>query len=183
MNITKPITDTKKINEILSIYASGSKNHLIIAYALNTGLRVSDILQTKVRESKSGYWIGREKKTNKEKTLVLPNNLRVLIMDFVANNNLEDDNYLFHNQRDRNKSMSRQAVDKVIRQAGSMIGITLSAHSLRKTFGYMAYKSKQYDLAELQFLFNHSSSKTTLRYIGVTQESINDKMKNFNIGI
>lgn len=104
-------------------------------------------------------------------------------MDYVTTNKLSESDYLFHNQKNRNKAISRQAVDKVIRNAGDMVGITLSAHSLRKTFGYMAYKTKQYDLAELQFLFNHSSSKTTLRYIGVTQESINDKMKNFNIGI
>lgn len=183
MNTTKPITDSNLISEVLSIYEVGSKNHLLIAYALNTGLRVSDILQTKVKESKNGFWIGREKKTNKEKTLVLSNNLRVLIMDYVNANKLNDSDYLFHNQYNKGKPISRQAVDKVIRHAGEMVGLTLSAHSLRKTFGYMAYKTKQYDLAELQFLFNHSSSKITLRYIGVTQESINDKMKNFNIGI
>lgn len=74
MNTTKPITDTQTIIEILSVYEVGSKSHLLIAYALNTGLRVSDILQAKVKESSNGFWIGREKKTNKEKTLVLPNN-------------------------------------------------------------------------------------------------------------
>lgn len=183
MNTTKPITDSKLISDVLSVYEVGSRNYLLIAYALNTGLRVSDILQSKVRESKEGFWIGREKKTNKEKTLVLPNNLRILIMDYVQSNQLDDKNHLFHKKRDKNQPISRQAVDKIIRNAGNMVGLTLSAHSLRKTFGYMAYTTKQYDLAELQFLFNHSSSKTTLRYIGVTQDSINEKMKKFNIGI
>lgn len=183
MNTAEPIINENTLRELVSVYPVGSKNHLLIVYALNTGLRVSDILSAKVGTSKKGYWKGREQKTGKEKVLTLPTNLRVLIMDYAEDNELNDDDYLFHNERDKTKAISRQAVDKIIRHAGDMIGQTVSAHSLRKTFGYMAYKSKQYDIAELQYLFNHSSSKTTLRYIGVTQESINDKMKSFNIGI
>lgn len=183
MNTAQPITDERVLKEVLSIYQSGTKNYLLIAYALNTGLRISDILVAKVAESKRGHWKGREQKTGKEKVLDLPSSLRLLILDYIEANQLKDTDYLFHNDRDKSKPISRQAADKVIRHAGDMIGITLSAHSLRKTFGYMAYKSKQYDLAELQYIFNHSSSKVTLRYIGVTQESINTKMRSFSLGI
>lgn len=183
MNTAQPITDERVLEEVMDVYERGTKNHLILAYALNSGLRVSDMLRATVGESKQGYWIKREKKTGKEKVLQLPTNLRILIIDFVEANELEDENPLFFNDRDKTKPLSRQAVDKVIRHAGDMVGITLSAHSLRKTFGYMAYKSKLYDIAELQELFNHSSSKTTLRYIGVTQETINNKMKGISFGI
>lgn len=183
MNTAEPIRNDKTLNDVLSVYPVGSKNHLLIVYALNTGLRVSDILTATAGDSKRGYWKGREKKTGKEKLLTLPTNLRVMVMDYVEERELKDHDFLFYNERNPLTAISRQAADKVIRNAGDMVGITLSAHSLRKTFGYMAYKSKQYDLAELQYLFNHSSSVTTLRYIGVTQESINTKMKDFKIGI
>lgn len=183
MNTAQPITDERILKDIMSVYEEGTKNHLILAYALNSGLRVSDILRATVGESKQGYWIKREQKTGKEKILKLPTNLRLLIIDFVNANDLEDSNPLFFNDRDKTQTISRQAVDKVIRHAGEMIGVTLSAHSLRKTFGYMAYSKKLYDLSELQELFNHSSSKTTLRYIGVTQESINRKMESISFGI
>lgn len=183
MKVTKPIVDKSVLEEVMDVYPEGSKNHLMLAYALNTGLRVSDILQATVGESRRGYWIGQEQKTGKSKEIQLPANLRLLVMDYAEREGLDDDAPLFHQERDKTKAISRQAVDKVIRRAGDMVGIRLSAHSLRKTFGYMAYKSKHYDLAELQYIFNHSSSQVTLRYIGVTQENINDKMKSFSIGI
>lgn len=184
MAVTKPITDKGQLEDIMEVYEKDSKNYLILAYALNTGLRVSDILRATVGESKKGYWIGKEQKTGKAKEIKLPINLRMLVIDYADKHDLKADDPLFHNNRDKTKAISRQAVDKVIRNAGDMVGMErLSAHSLRKTFGYMMYKSKHYDLAELQYIFNHSSSEVTLRYIGVTQKSINDKMENISIGI
>jgi site-specific recombinase XerD len=44
---------------------------------------------------------------------------------------------------------------------------------LRKTFGYFAYK-QGIDLAMIQKLLNHSSQSETLRYIGITQEQMDD---------
>lgn len=183
MNTAKPITDQDIITDLMEVYDVGSKNHLILAYALNTGLRVSDMLNAKAGQAKRGYWEGTEQKTGKTKHQEFSDSLRLLIIEYVEENDLHDSDYLFYNERDRSKSISRQAVDKVIRHAGDMIGLTLSAHSLRKTFGYMAYKSKQYDIADLQYIFNHSSPKTTLRYIGVTQEAINRKNRGFTIGL
>ncbi len=183
MNTAQPITDEKLLGEIMSVYEYGSKNHLLLAYALNTGLRVSDILTATAGDSKRGHWMGREKKTGKEKVLDLPSDLRLLILDYIEANDLSNNDFLFFNDRDRSKAISRQAADKIIRNAGDMVGVTLSAHSLSKTFGYINYKNKNYDLAELQYLFNHSSSRVTLRYIGVTQESINAKMRKTSIGL
>lgn len=183
MKTAKPITDRDTILKLMNVYESSSKNHLVLAYALNTGLRVSDMLTAKAGEGKRGFWEGKEQKTGKIKYQEFSDSLRLLIIDYIEVNGLSDNDYLFYNDRDRSKSISRQAVDKVIRHAGDMIGLTLSAHSLRKTFGYMAYKSKQYDITDLQYIFNHSSPKTTLRYIGVTQEAINKKNRNFSIGL
>ena len=182
MKTTKPITNNSQVAELMTVYEYGTKNHLILAYALDTGLRVSDMLKAKARDSKRGYWRGVEEKTGKAKYQEFSDSLRLLILDYIDIHELSDDDYLFYNDRNRNKNISRQAVDKVIRHAGDMIGLDrLSAHSLRKTFGYMAYKSKQYDISELQYIFNHSSPKTTLRYIGITQESINKKNRGFSV--
>ena len=51
-------------------------------------------------------------------------------------------------------------------------------HSLRKTFGYHLYKQTK-DIALLQKVLNHSSQDVTLRYIGVTQEIIDNNLKLF----
>ena len=70
---------------------------------------------------------------------------------------------------------------RIIAKAGDMIGVILSAHSLRKTFGYQAYK-QGVDITLLQSIFQHSSQAVTLRYIDITQENINDVYKKINLG-
>lgn len=50
-------------------------------------------------------------------------------------------------------------------------------HTLRKSFGYHAYNNG-YDITLIQKLFNHSSPAVTLRYIGITQDEIQDLFHN-----
>lgn len=174
---TQPITDKRQVKELLDVYEVGTKNHLIISFLLHTGFRVSDLLQATVGQSRRGYWEHYEQKTDKYKHIALPNQLQIEVQAYVEQEGLEDGAPLFHQDRNKERAISRQAVDKVIRRAGDMIDIRpLSAHSLRKTFGYHMYNGKHFDIAELQRIFNHSSSETTLDYIGVTTESINKKM-------
>ncbi|RAP14991.1 hypothetical protein HS9_00315 [Bacillus velezensis] len=56
----------------------------------------------------------------------------------------------------------------------------IGTHMLRKTFGYHFYKQTK-DVAMLQEIFNHSDQRTTLRYIGINQDAMNNAMKNFKI--
>lgn len=49
-----------------------------------------------------------------------------------------------------------------------------------KLFGYHFYK-KTKDVAMLQKLFNHSSPSTTLRYIGIEQDEIDEAYEDFEI--
>ena len=68
-----------------------------------------------------------------------------------------------------------------IDKSGNMTGVVQAAHSLRKTFGYQAYK-QGIDITLLNSLFQHSSQAVTLRYIDITQENINDVYKKINLG-
>ena len=54
----------------------------------------------------------------------------------------------------------------------------LLTNTLRKTFGYHFYQEHK-DIGLLQYLFNHSSQRITLLYIGITQEIIDSKLRNF----
>lgn len=184
MNDTQPITDKKQIENLMNVYEEGTKQHLLLAYALNTGLRISDILNANVRDSLAGVWKGREKKTDKRKVIELSAKLQLLIRDFVASEKLlhTTDTPLFFSNKDRTKAISRVQAHRIIAKAGDMIDMTISAHSLRKTFGYTAYKSGV-DLSLLQYIFNHSSQAVTLNYIGMTQDKANDVFKGISIGI
>ena len=64
---------------------------------------------------------------------------------------------------------------RIIKQAARAVGIgyNVCSHTLRKTFGYFFYQSTG-DLAALQYIFGHSSSQITLRYIGITDETVTE---------
>jgi integrase len=54
----------------------------------------------------------------------------------------------------------------------------IGTHTMRKTFGYWHYKQFK-DVAELQKILNHSHPEVTLKYIGITEEQIENNLKNF----
>lgn len=54
----------------------------------------------------------------------------------------------------------------------------VGTHTMRKTFGYHHYKQNR-DVAMLQKIYNHSSPKITLEYIGIIQDEIEESYTNF----
>lgn len=180
MNEAQAIKDRKTLNELLDVYEPYSKEQILLEYCLYTGLRISDVLSAKVGESLAGVRRLKEQKTGKSKTIKLNNKLVNSISVYASNNNLSDDDYLFFSSRNRDEHIKRSRASKIIAKAGDMIDITCSAHSLRKTFGYLAYKNGT-SIELLMQIFNHSSQSVTLRYIGITQENINEVYDSINI--
>jgi integrase len=54
----------------------------------------------------------------------------------------------------------------------------IGTHTMRKTFGYWYYKQTK-DVAKLQIILNHSHPRITLKYIGITDEEIEDSLNDF----
>jgi integrase len=69
----------------------------------------------------------------------------------------------------------RQRAYRILNDIARSVGIKekIGTHTLRKTFGYHAYNNG-YDITLIQKLFNHSSPSITLRYIGITQEQMDE---------
>ncbi len=51
---------------------------------------------------------------------------------------------------------------------------------MRKTFGYQA-RQAGYDIELLMKIFNHSSQSTTLRYLGISQDDMDEIYINVNL--
>lgn len=69
---------------------------------------------------------------------------------------------------------------RFIAKAGDTIGNNLIViHTMCKTFGYKYYQATK-DVATLMQIFNHSSQKTSLRYIGITEEAIENSIKSIS---
>lgn len=192
LEFVQPIRDKKKIDTIKKVLlASNVRDYCLFTLGINSGLRISDLLNLKIsdvvdelRKVRERITL-REKKTNKTKDFPLGDVARKAIVDYLkTRTSYELDEPLFLSQK-KNAGMAalqRDQAYKIINNAARSIGITerIGTHTLRKTFGYHAYKSGV-SIEVIQKLFNHSTPSTTLRYIGITQDDLDGVYLNLNL--
>lgn len=175
MEFVQPIRDKNLIEDIKNeLLKKGSRNLMLFVFGINTGLRISDILNLKVLDVKnSTHVVLREEKTGKERRFLLNANLRQQLEPYIKNMN--DNDYLFKSREGNNKPLSRVQAYRIINSTIKKLGIRdkIGTHTLRKTFGYHHYQQFK-DVAVLQSIFNHSAPSVTLRYIGINDD-IKDK--------
>lgn len=174
--------EIKKVCEVLS--KMNDRNLLLFILGINTGLRVSDILNLKIEDVlEKNYVEIIEQKTKKRKKFPLNSKLKQYINDYFELYGITDfdkNRPLFMSKQD--KRLSRTAVYRFLKLACKKVGIeaNIGTHTMRKTFGYFFYK-KYKDVALLQKILNHSSPEVTLRYIGIDQEEIDFSYMNFEL--
>ena len=146
---------------------------------INTGLRISDLLPLKVEDVRNKTHITiKEKKTDKTKRFVINGALRQEIEEYTQN--MKDHDYLFRSQRTF-EPIKRVQAYKILNKVAKEVGLDeIGTHTLRKTFGYHYYK-KTKDVAMLQEIFNHSAPSVTKRYIGITQDEIDQSLEDFSL--
>jgi integrase len=173
----EPIKDKSKIEEMYKYlnHEKGLKYGLLFKFGINTGLRISDILPIKVYDIYDKnhefheYLSLKEKKTGKEKKIVINNTLREAINAFVVFNKLSHKSFLFASKKGGH--IGRVQAYRVLKESADTIGLeNFGTHSLRKTWGYWTYKISEHNIGLIMDAFNHSSQKITLRYIGINQE-------------
>lgn len=119
----------------------------------------------------------------------------IALDDFVFKSESRSANY--YSQRRKNgigaraDHMTRQAVDqmlkKTIKETLGYIDFHVSTHTMRKTFARCVWdrapESQRNDVARfLQKMLGHASLDSTLHYIGVTQQEMDDTYMNLNLG-
>ncbi|OJE39924.1 integrase [Bacillus proteolyticus] len=155
----------------------GDRDYTLFLLGINTGLRVSDLLRLKIADIKGKQKITvKEGKTEKSRTIHLTNIYKEL-NDYI--NTLEGTEWLFPSRKG-DKPISRIQAYRQLNKASDMVDIPdgIGTHTMRKTFGYWYYKQTK-DIATLQTILNHSHPEITLRYIGITDEEIENSLSNF----
>ncbi len=179
MNFVNPIRDLDRVEAMKKYLKEKSdRNYILFVLGINSGLRISDILNLRVRDVKNKMtFVIIEQKTDKRKEIQMTPVLRREIRKYVEDK--ENDEYLFRSREGVNRPISRSMAYKILRDAAEYVGLEgIGTHTLRKTFGYHFYQ-KYKDVVMLMDLFNHTEEKTTLRYIGVTQDALNEAMEKF----
>lgn len=183
MEYVEPIRDKKQIDNMKKMLKAGSvRNYLLFVLGINSGLRISDLLKLTVDDVKGKDRITlREQKTGKTKNFPLSDACKKAIAEYLKSEEVTD-GVLFKSRKGDNKAISRIQAYEIINTAARAVGIqgNIGTHTLRKTFGYWAYKSGV-DIAYIQKLLNHSAPSVTLAYIGITQEQLDDIYINLNL--
>ena len=152
---------------------------MLFVTGINSGLRISDLLQLRVSDVKRPYFNIREQKTDKVKRIAMTPSLQRELKEYVKDK--EDHEFLFKSREGINKPIGRSMAYKILREAADYVSLEgIGTHTLRKTFGYHFYQQYK-DPALLQEIFNHSSEDITLRYIGVNQDMMDKAIKDFKI--
>lgn len=179
MNLVQPIREKEKIEATKrALLDSGYRDYMLFVVGINTGLRISDLLQLQVADVRDKTHVTiTEGKTEKTKRFFINPQLREEIANYIQG--MDDHEYLFQSQKGENRPISRVQAYRVLSKAAKAVGLEeVGTHTMRKTFGYWHYREFG-DVAELQQLFNHSSQSVTLRYIGIAQEDTDKRLENF----
>lgn len=191
MNSAQPIKKVKDLENFKEYYKKikpNYRNELLIVLGLNTALRISDILSLEwdsvynfdKKEFRNHIFIT-EQKTGKVSQIYLNSTVLDTLRKYKVylnqnNKIIEPDTFLF-NHSNKNMPITRIQAFRIIKEAADYYDISgvISCHSLRKTFGYHAWK-QGVEPALLVTVFNHSYFDITKRYLGIEQD---DKDKIF----
>lgn len=170
----------KELNKIFSVCSentsSDERDTLIIELLYATGIRVSELVNIKVKDidrtNKSIKVLG---KGDKER-IVLYNNHTSRALDIYLNDayhifNKKNSEYLIlnHNGGKLSDRYVRMIIDKLVRKAN--LDIKISPHTIRHTFATDMLEEGA-DLMTVKELLGHESLNTTSIYTHITNEQI-----------
>lgn len=152
--------DLIRSNDILGLY---------IMVAINTGLRIGDILKLRFEDFNGSELILIEGKTKKRRIIALNDRLKESF------NRFSGSGFIFVSQK--GTVYARQSINRMLKKHFDSKSINVSSHSLRKSFGRRVYENNNESekaLMKLSELFNHSTLSITRKYLGLRQEELNE---------
>ncbi|MDR2615787.1 MAG: tyrosine-type recombinase/integrase [Oscillospiraceae bacterium] len=179
MSATEPIRTRQTVRALERYYLSRGepRNHALVVMGVYTALRIGDLLKLRWREV---YSFNRrrvresiclfESKTGKQKSVALHKKVVGALSLLISHTAPIHPDAAVFASRVKGRAISRVQAYRIIRAASEELEIErISCHSLRKTFGYHAWKSGV-SPAVIMEIYNHSSFNVTRRYLGVTRD-------------
>lgn len=192
MSTTKPIKQQENIEKLKDFFLNQNRvrDYTLVTIGLNTALRISDILTLRWKDvyhfdlqSFYMYIEIREQKTGKQKQILLNEHvLQAFTLLLEEENNLCGEDYIFRSRKGNRNAISRVQAYRIIHDAGHALGfeMDISCHSLRKSFGYHAWKQGA-EPALIMNIYNHSSYQITKRYLCIDQDDRDALYRKINL--
>ena len=192
MSTTQPIRKNEDITALKNYFLyekRNLRNYTMVCLGINSALRISDMLSLTwgdVYHFADGRFRSHisisERKTGKDRRIALNKSMRKAL-DLYRKSlpEVTEEMFIFPG-RGGKKPLSRCQAYRILRSAGRALHFEtdISGHSLRKTFGYHAWK-KGIQPAVLMDIFNHSSYRITKRYLGIVQDDIDQVFLEINL--
>lgn len=152
----------KLINSIVN-----SKYKLMISLMYGAGLRVSELINLRIKDLKieSNFGFVRAGKGNKDRIFIIAESLKESIKRLVANEDLHEEDSLF--LTNLGKKYSVRSLQIIIKKAAKSAGLDykeVHCHTLRHSFATHLIEQGQ-SVAEVQSLLGHKSPETTFIYL------------------
>ncbi len=166
------VLSREEIKNIIDVIRN-PKHKLIVSLAYGAGLRISEVVNLKVKDVdlKELTIHLKNAKNKKDRITIFPEKIKNYIQNFVASKNLND--YLFESER--GGKLTERTAQKVFENTLQKTGIKKDAtfHSLRHSFATHLLENGV-DVRYVQELLGHQNIRTTQIYTQVT----NPKLKN-----
>ena len=182
MGTTQPIRDKDELRQFMEYYQTkkpNPRNYALLVMGLHTALRIGDILKlhwTDVfdfeKECFRTHLSVQEKKTGKQNVIALNTHIKAALLPCKELQKPAPEDYIFTKTTDYSTPLCRSQAFRIIKNAAEhALGESrnISCHSLRKTFGYHAWKQGT-PPALLMDIYNHSSYRITKKYLGIGQD-------------
>jgi integrase len=183
MNRTSDYIDyDKALNKGFSLLADKKKCRIgfYIIFSINTGLRISDILNIKHKDLAEDKICISEKKTKKQREITLNAVVKRAYEKLIsvlneANERFDEEDFIFISQK--GSVYMTQSINDILQVIFNTKKLQVSSHSLRKSFARRVYQNlneSEDALVLLSDIFSHSSIAITRRYLGIRQETISN---------
>lgn len=190
--VTVPIRQKSDIEAMKNYYLSAKKyrDYALFVMGINTALRISDLLALMwgdvydfPRKEYLHHIYVTERKTQKYTCIALnPSCIEALTILMAYSNPKSESEYIFYSGHNQCKHISRNCAYHIIKKAAEANHIegNISCHSLRKTFGYHAWKTG-IPPALIMEIYNHSSIQITKRYLSINQDDKDELFLQLNL--
>lgn len=175
-----PIRRPKDIQTIKRLLADKPRDLCLFILGINTNLRGGDLLRVKVGEVRhlaiGESFVVREQKTGKLRRITINAVVHEAVQALLAETpDVLDENFLFCSQK-TGVMLTVPALNKMVKSWCRQINLpgNYGSHTLRKSWGFAMRTRHGVDVPTLMTIFNHSTQRQTLDYLGIQETEVQE---------
>jgi integrase len=175
-----PIRSLDAIAEIKTMLRNEPRNHAIFTTGTNTNLRGCDLLKLTVGEVRyltpGDPLVLREKKTGKVRTITVNQAVYKSLQSWLGIRVKAKDSDPLFPSRKTGRPITVSTLNNLVKKWCRAAGLrgNYGSHTLRKTFGFVHRTVFKTDIATLMVMFNHSTQRQTLTYLGIQPDEVQE---------